>query len=95
MGFTLKEHSTCEENGPGRTLAFEEELPVPKSEAAMTPRAFSKSLVRIENGTDFYGRVIKREKRENKHSMKASCSKVLAEAIFLKCPSSLLDCPKV
>lgn len=59
-----------------------EELFVLISEAAMTPRAFSKGLVRTENGTDLYGRVIKREKRENKHSVKASYGEVLAVARF-------------
>lgn len=64
----------------GLLFGFGEELSVPILEAAIT--AFSKSLVRTENGTDLYGRLIKREKRENKHSMKASYGEVLAEASF-------------
>lgn len=44
-------------------FVFGEELSVPISEAAMTPQAFSKSLVRTENGSDLYGRVIRKERK--------------------------------
>lgn len=83
ISFILRESSKCKENGPGRTsVCFGEELFVLIPEAVMTPRAFSKGLVRTENGTDLYGRVIEREKRENEHSVRASYAEVLAEASF-------------
>lgn len=65
-------------------VSFGEVLSIcPSFRAAMTPWAFSKSLLRTDNGTNLYGRVIKREKkRENKHSMRASYGEVLAEASF-------------
>lgn len=82
VSFSEKAASVKKTGLAGLVFGFGEELSVPISEAAMTTRAFSKSLVRTENGTDLYGRVIKREKRENKHSMKASYGEVLAEASF-------------
>lgn len=63
-------------------LFFGEELSVLISEAAMTSWAFSKSLVRTENGTDLHRKAFKEKKRENKHSMKASYREVLEEASF-------------